>query len=96
MLIFGVPTKVIACSVALTGFAIALVSGLSAGNRPVSVMVSALLSMAACYVMGLVVGGVAQHTVSTHVANHQKSIPVPKVDNSPRLVGEGPSPGRRG
>lgn len=62
----GIPTKVIAASVGLCGFAAAVVAGLGAGNPAPTVLVRALIALFACYVVGLCVGMVGERTVREH------------------------------
>jgi hypothetical protein len=52
----GSPAQVVAGCFALCAFAVAILAGLSAGNDAATVLLRAILSMAACYVVGLVIG----------------------------------------
>jgi len=52
----GSPTQVVAGCFALCAFAVAILSGLGAGNDAATVLLRAILSMAGCYVVGSVVG----------------------------------------
>ncbi|MBC7834411.1 MAG: hypothetical protein H7Y88_04830 [Phycisphaerales bacterium] len=59
----GVPAKVIAASLGLAGFSIALIAGLSADNPADQILVRALLSMIGCNAVGLLLGLIAEKSV---------------------------------
>ncbi len=69
----AVPDKLIAACLGLTGFAMAIVAGLAAGNPATVVLKHSLIAMIACYVAGLVVGAVARAAVGTQFASSQSS-----------------------
>ena len=60
-------TKVIAGTMGLSAFVIAVVAGLGAGNDASTVLLRALVAMAACHVVGMVIGAVAERTLDEHV-----------------------------
>ncbi len=68
-------TKVIAGSLGLTAFAIAVVSGLAAGNQSAEILIRALMSMMTCYVLGLVLGMIGEHTIEEHVREYVNARP---------------------
>ena len=53
---------------ALLAFAVCLVAGLDAGNSTATVLSNALLAMAGTFVIGLVVGAMAQKMLEENVA----------------------------
>lgn len=82
------PTKVIAGSLGLTAFAIAVVAGLAAGNQSAEILVRALISMTTCYVLGLVLGAIGQRTIEEHVRQYIASRPVKKRSHEVIVVDE--------
>ena len=74
----GVPTKMIAAVFALTAFAVALVSGLAAGNTSTRILTTALVSLAGCHVLGLALAAVAERVVKDHVESYRAARPVPE------------------
>ena len=72
----GVPAKVIATSFALAAFAIAIIAGLAAGNPSPRVLLSAILSMALCQVLGMVVGSIGERIVREHIESYRAARPV--------------------
>jgi len=75
----GVASKVIAASFALAGFAIAVIAGLSAGNNATRVLTAALVSMAACHIIGLGVGAIGERTVNDYLATYRSGRPLPEL-----------------
>ncbi len=82
------PAKVIAGSLGLTAFAIAVVAGLAAGNEPTEILLRALSSMMACYVLGMVLGAIGQHTIEEHVHQYIVARPIKKFSEPVMEVGE--------
>ncbi|MDX2130576.1 MAG: hypothetical protein SFY69_00815 [Planctomycetota bacterium] len=64
---------------ALAGFAVAVVAGLSADIPATTVLARALLAMFACYVVGMGVGSVLSRVAREHVAQYRASNPIPSV-----------------
>lgn len=64
----AVPDKLIAACLGLTGFAMAIVAGLAAGNAATAVLRHSLIAMVACYGAGLVVGAVARAAAGAQFA----------------------------
>jgi hypothetical protein len=77
-----VPAQLIATCLSLTGFAAALVGGLSAQNPAGVTLRRALVSMAACYAAGLLIGFVAQLAVQEHLDQYRSSHPLPESSES--------------
>jgi len=57
-----------AAALALVVFAVCVIAGLSAGNPFESVLTKALLAMAATFILGLVVGAMAQKMLDENLA----------------------------
>lgn len=62
-----VPAKVVASATGLGAFIVAILAGLDAGNPTETVLSRAVLSLLACYVVGLIVGGVAERAVAERI-----------------------------
>ncbi len=56
-------TKVIAGVLGLSGFGIAVLAGLFAGNEGGTVLLRGVIAMAICYLVGVVVGAIGERTV---------------------------------
>jgi hypothetical protein len=54
---------------ALLAFAVCLVAGLGAGNSTTTILSNALLALAVTFVVGLVVGAMAQKMLEENVSN---------------------------
>lgn len=80
----------IATCLALTGFAAALLGGLSAGNTAAVTLGRALVSMMVCYVAGLAIGYAGQAAVHEHVEQYRKNRPLSEASG----VAESGGPGR--
>lgn len=61
-------------TLALLGFAVSTLVGLSAGNPPVVVLQRALSTLVACLFVGLVGGWVAERIVEEHVRHKEKTL----------------------
>ena len=55
-------------SLALLAFAVCVVAGMNAGNSTAAVLSTALLAMGATFIVGLVVGAMAQRMLDENVA----------------------------
>lgn len=73
------PSKIFAAVLALTAFAVAIVSGLANGAADPEILSHAIFSMIVCYPVGLVLGVVAGHAVDEHISGYVKQHPVPKI-----------------
>lgn len=60
----GTPAKVIAATMGLAGFAIAIFAGLSADNPTDSILTRAIISLLVCNALGFVIGAVGEKAVS--------------------------------
>ena len=76
----AIPARVIATCFALACFAGSLIVGIYHSNPALSVLLSSLLVLAAAYVVGLIVGSVAQHAVDDHIRKHKQQNPIPGTD----------------
>lgn len=73
----GIATKVIAASLALSAFAVAIVAGLAAGNPARTVLFNAVVAMILCQILGLVIGALAERAISDHLAAYKAAHPIP-------------------
>jgi len=82
----------IAGSLSLLAFAICLVAGLAAKNSTATILANALLAMGVTFVVGLVVGAMAQKMLDENVAAEAaKASPA-----SPAAATKGAEPGSKG
>ncbi|MFZ4574082.1 MAG: hypothetical protein ACOYN0_06770 [Phycisphaerales bacterium] len=72
-------SKVIATAFSLTGFSVAVVAGLGAGNPASSVLLRAILCMIVCNLVGQAVGAVASRTVKAHLDDFRAANPIPDL-----------------
>ena len=71
----------IAGTLSLLAFAICLVAGLAAQNSTATILANALLAMGVTFVVGLVVGAMAQKMLDENVAAEAaKASPAPQAD----------------
>jgi hypothetical protein len=61
----------------MAAFAVAIVSGLAAGNETSSILLRSLMAMVLCYPVGLIAGLISERTVDDHARAHRKNNPVP-------------------
>jgi F0F1-type ATP synthase membrane subunit c/vacuolar-type H+-ATPase subunit K len=61
----------------LISFAAAIFVGVTANNPLNTVLWRGLLVMVGCYVIGLMIGGVAQHVIDRHIEQHKAAYPIP-------------------
>ncbi len=73
------PVKVIAASLGLIGFAVAIAAGVAAGNSAMTTMGRALGAMAIGWLFGWVVGSVGRRAVLEHVDNYKQTHPIPQM-----------------
>lgn len=69
------PGRVVAACFGLSGFAVAVLSGLSAGNAPADVLWRALVSMAILGSMGVVAGAIVERTIAERVMPRRGAAP---------------------
>jgi len=70
------PAKLVASSMALIAFAIAIMAGLSAGNPSAVVIWRALVSMIVVYFVGMLVGAIAERTLNEHLQEYRAMHPI--------------------
>ena len=87
----GVPSKVVATAFALTGFAVALVAGLAAGNTSMRILTAALISMVVCHLLGLIGGAIGERVVNEHLSTYRAGRPVPEFKREPATAAEAPT-----
>ncbi|MCC5828993.1 MAG: hypothetical protein JJU36_06050 [Phycisphaeraceae bacterium] len=76
--------RVIASCFALTAFAASIVVGAFwAGNPPLVVLWRALLIMAICYPVGLIVGGFCFRLIEDHINEHRRNHPLEDITPIP-------------
>ncbi|MEX0655214.1 MAG: hypothetical protein WD534_08290 [Phycisphaeraceae bacterium] len=73
----AIPSRVIASCFALVSFAAALLVGLLSGNGAGVIIWRATLVMLACWVIGWIVGLVAQRVVDDHIQTYKQNNPIP-------------------
>jgi hypothetical protein len=71
--------RVVSVAFGLSGFAVALVSGLGAGNDATSVLLRAIVAMFACQMLGLLVGSMVERLIDEQEARYKESHPIPVV-----------------
>lgn len=71
------PSGVIASSFALMSFVVAAIVGVLAGNTPSTIIGRAMLVMMVCWMLGMVLGGIAQKTVDAHIKAFKEAHPLP-------------------
>jgi hypothetical protein len=85
--------KSIAAAFALSGFAIAIVSGLAVDNPVTRIMQCALVSMVLCYFAGLVIGAIALRVATEHVESYKAARAVsPDASGEQKVVHGAGSP----
>jgi hypothetical protein len=78
--VLAITAKVVATCFALASFVATLILGVAADNAPLTTIFRAILAFWVCYLIGRVVGKVAQHAIDEHVTNYQHRHPLPQVD----------------
>ena len=68
----------IATCFALVSFAAAIVVGVGAGNTTQTILLRAMGIMLVCWVIGRVVGAVAQWAIFDHINRYKQQHPIPK------------------
>lgn len=68
----GVATKVIGASCALTAFALAIASGLFAGNPTDTILTRAIAALVVGSLVGMVVGTIGERTVAEAIEKYQR------------------------
>lgn len=73
----------------LTGFAVAIIAGLAAGNSPARVLFAAIVSMLVCQIVGLGLGWVLGRVAREHVEAYRRANPIPVIDNADNVENAG-------
>ncbi|MFI4862132.1 MAG: hypothetical protein ACIAXF_15815 [Phycisphaerales bacterium JB063] len=71
------PARVIATCFALACFAATAVVGLYNNNPALSIILSSFVVMIAAYIVGTILGAIAQHAVDEHIKQHKYNSPIP-------------------
>lgn len=74
----AIPARVIATCFAFACFAGSVAVGVYSGNNGLSIMVSSMIAMFAAYMVGLIIGAIAQRGVDEHIRRHKEANPIPK------------------
>ncbi|MEM1098326.1 MAG: hypothetical protein AAGH92_06005 [Planctomycetota bacterium] len=83
----------IATSFALLAFAAALAVGFYAGNELDTVLWRGIAVMLVCYVIGLILGSIAQRTIDEHTTRHAAENPIPdSIEDLPPSPNAAPTP----
>ena len=64
----------------MVGFAAAIVVGIASNIEATAVLTRATAIMILCFVIGSIVGKVAQRTIDLHIQRHQELNPIPERD----------------
>lgn len=75
--------KVIAATIALGGFVVALLSGMRAGAPAHLVLFNALAAMIVCQMLGIAVGAIGTRIVRDSVEHHKAKNPIPDIALEP-------------
>lgn len=70
------PSRMIACSLALLAFAAATVAGIAVGNPAITTVWRALLAMIGCYAVGSLLGTLAERALSEHIEQYKRDHPL--------------------
>ena len=87
------PSKIIATCFALGCFACAMVVGVLAGNSANTIIMRAMFVMFPAWIVGRVVGGIAERVIIEHIDQYKRANPIPDdhqalVDASRELIAE--------
>jgi hypothetical protein len=78
----SMPAKLIAASLGLIGFAVAIAAGLAADNSAMTTLRRALGAMAGCWLLGWIVGAIGRRAVLEHVDQYKQAHPIPTPDDA--------------
>ncbi len=73
----GRPSKVIATSLGLAGFSVAVLSGMFAGNPAAGVVWNGILAMIACHTVGILVGAAGEWIAEQQIERYKAEHPIP-------------------
>ena len=76
------PTKLFASVLALTAFAVAVVSGIASGADGASTLKRAIVSMLVCYALGAVLGMVAGRAIREYLHGYVADHPIDSMDDA--------------
>ena len=79
----GVATKVIAASCALTAFAVAITSGIFAGNPINTILARAIVSLVVGSLVGMVIGAIGERTVAEGIRKYEQDRIAAKSKSAP-------------
>ncbi len=82
------PVKVIAATLGLIGFAVAIAAGVAAGNSALTTLSRAIGAMFVCWLVGWLVGSIGRRAVLEHVDDYKQTHPIPRVEDVYREVNE--------
>lgn len=82
----AIPARVIATCFALACFAGSVIVGIYHQNPAMSVLLSSLVVLVAAYVVGLIVGAIAQHAIDEHIRKHKQQHPIPGQEQDDEAV----------
>lgn len=85
--VLAIPSRVIATCFALVSFAAALLIGLHSGNSAGVLIWRATLVMVVCWIVGRVVGAVAQRVVDEHIESYKREHPIPGDEAEGAMAG---------
>lgn len=71
------PNGLVASSLGISGFTIAIVAGLGAGNDASDVLGRAIVAALGCYLAGFFLSVIAAHVVHEHLSGFRAAHPVP-------------------
>ncbi len=70
----GFAAKLISASCGLVGFAVAIISGLATSVETSEILTRALIALVACYIVGLVVGAIAERAVADALSGMKEDV----------------------
>lgn len=74
------PTRGIAAILGLAAFAVAVLSGLLAGNPGIVVLWNAVVAMVICQVSGMLIGAAASKTIDQHMTEYKATAEAAHAD----------------
>jgi hypothetical protein len=81
----GTPARLIASCFGLSGFAVAVVAGMAAGNSGSRVLSVALCSLIICHIVGLCAGLIGERIVEEYMKQYRAARPI-TPGNSPQSI----------
>lgn len=79
----GVPTKVVAASMGLCGFAVTMIAGLAVDNPLDVIVMRSLVALLTCYVVGSLIGLAAEAAVGQRLSELENDMGMVKSTSSP-------------